>query len=111
MGSRNTRPARRQPAPGQCAGTFPHRRTCDAGRCAPEHPGVRLTYDQGELEIMSPLLMHDDDAWSLARLVIVLTEELRLPIPLLGEALLLAYRPVMRRLMRRSVLNLAARLR
>jgi Uma2 family endonuclease len=45
-----------------------------------EHRGVRLTYDRGELEIMSPLLMHDDDATFLCRLVFVLTEELNLPV-------------------------------
>src|SRR5438132_8079316 len=44
-----------------------------------ERPAIRLTYDQGELEIMSPLLKHDDDARFLGRLVLVLTEELGLP--------------------------------
>ena len=39
------------------------------------------------------------------------TEEIRIPIPVLGELLLRAYRPVMRRLMRRSLGNLAARVR
>jgi hypothetical protein len=39
------------------------------------------------------------------------TEEIRMPIPVLGELLLRLYRPVMRRLMRRSLGNLAARLR
>ena len=38
-------------------------------------------------------------------------EDLHLPIPLIGEAALLAYRPLMRRLMRRSLSNLAAALR
>ena len=38
-------------------------------------------------------------------------EEIRMPIPVLGELLLRAYRPVMRRLMRRSLGNLAARVR
>lgn len=45
-----------------------------------ERPGIRLTYDRGELEIMSPLLMHDDDATFLSRLVFILTEELDLPV-------------------------------
>src|SRR5277367_4553875 len=45
-----------------------------------ERPGIRLTYDRGELEIMSPLLKHDDDARFLGDLVFVLTEELRLPL-------------------------------
>jgi uncharacterized protein YndB with AHSA1/START domain len=35
------------------------------------------------------------------------TERLSLPVPVLGEAVLLAYRPVMRRLMRASLRNLA----
>jgi Uma2 family endonuclease len=41
-----------------------------------ERPGYRLTYDRGELEIMSPLLEHDSDDRILGRLVIALTEEL-----------------------------------
>ena len=45
-----------------------------------EHPGVRLTYDRGELEIMSPLLKHDDDSRFLGDLVFVLTEEMVLPL-------------------------------
>ena len=34
------------------------------------------------------------------------TEELRLPVPILGELALLAYRPFMRRLMRRGIASL-----
>lgn len=45
-----------------------------------ERPGVRLTYDRGELEIMVPLLEHDDDGRFLGDLVFVLTEELGLPL-------------------------------
>ena len=45
-----------------------------------EKPGVRLTYDRGELEIMSPLLEHDDDAEVLGMLVWILTDELGLTI-------------------------------
>jgi Uma2 family endonuclease len=45
-----------------------------------ERPGYRLTYDRGELEIMSPSLQHDDEGWFLGRLVFVLTEELGLPV-------------------------------
>lgn len=45
-----------------------------------ERPGVRLTYDRGELEIISPLLEHDDDADLLGALVRLLTEELSLPV-------------------------------
>jgi Uma2 family endonuclease len=42
--------------------------------------GVRLTYDRGELEIMSPTFEHDNDAYMLGRFVDALTEELGLPI-------------------------------
>jgi Uma2 family endonuclease len=45
-----------------------------------ERPGIRLTYDRGALEIMSPLLEHDRDGRFLGRLVVTLTEELGLPI-------------------------------
>jgi Uma2 family endonuclease len=45
-----------------------------------ERPGVRLTYDRGELEIMSPLLEHDDESRFLGELVFVLTEELDMPL-------------------------------
>lgn len=45
-----------------------------------ERPSVRLTYDRGELEIMSPSLKHDDDGRFLGDLVVALTEELDLPL-------------------------------
>jgi Uma2 family endonuclease len=45
-----------------------------------DRPGYRLTYDRGELEIMSPLLIHDKDGRFLGRLVVTLTEELGLPV-------------------------------
>lgn len=45
-----------------------------------ERPSVRLTYDRGRLEIMSPLLHHDNSSDLLGRLVVTLTEELGLPI-------------------------------
>jgi Uma2 family endonuclease len=45
-----------------------------------ERPGVRLTYDRGELEIMSPLLEHDRPIWFLGSLVIALAEELGMPL-------------------------------
>jgi Uma2 family endonuclease len=45
-----------------------------------ERPGIRLTYDRGELEIMSPLLEHDDDSQFLGDMVFALTEELGLPL-------------------------------
>jgi Uma2 family endonuclease len=38
--------------------------------------GVRLTYDRGALEIMSPLLEHEGPADLLGRFVVVVTEEL-----------------------------------
>jgi Uma2 family endonuclease len=53
-----------------------------------ETPGVRLTYDRGELEIMSPLLEHDDEGRFLGRLVVILTEELGLPIKAGGSVTL-----------------------
>jgi Uma2 family endonuclease len=40
--------------------------------------GVRLTYDRGELEIMSPSWTHEDGAWFLGDLIFVMTEELGL---------------------------------
>jgi Uma2 family endonuclease len=45
-----------------------------------EHPSVRLAYDRGVLEIMSPLPEHESDADMLGRFVVVMTEELGLPI-------------------------------
>src|SRR5262245_24920518 len=45
-----------------------------------ERPGIRLTYDRGELEIMSPTLEHDDDGRVLGWMVYVLAEELGLPL-------------------------------
>jgi Uma2 family endonuclease len=43
-------------------------------------PGFRLTYDRGTLEIMSPLHEHESAADLLGRFVVVLTEELGLPL-------------------------------
>jgi Uma2 family endonuclease len=62
-----------------------------------ERPGIRLTYDRGELEIMSPLLEHDDDGRFLGDLVFVLTEELGLPLKRGGSTTL------RRRLRRRGI--------
>jgi Uma2 family endonuclease len=45
-----------------------------------ERPSIRLAYDRGDLEIMTPLPEHESDADMLGRFVIVLTEELKLPI-------------------------------
>ena len=41
---------------------------------------VRLTYDRGVLEIMTPLFRHDNSTRFLGRVVVTLTEELHLPI-------------------------------
>jgi Uma2 family endonuclease len=49
-------------------------------RAFAERSDIRLTYDRGALEIMSPLLEHDRDGRFLGRLVVTLTEELGLPI-------------------------------
>jgi Uma2 family endonuclease len=62
-----------------------------------ERTRVRLTYDRGELEIMSPLLEHDDDCWFLGDLVFVLTEEFKLPLKRGGSTTL------RRRLRRRGI--------
>src|SRR5438105_65379 len=43
-------------------------------------PGYRLTYDRGTLEIMSPLFAHEFGADLIGRFVVVLTEELGLPL-------------------------------
>jgi Uma2 family endonuclease len=45
-----------------------------------ERPGHRLTYDRGELEIMSPLIGHGKDAYFLGRMIDMLSLELRIPI-------------------------------
>jgi Uma2 family endonuclease len=45
-----------------------------------ERPSLRLTYDRGVLEIMSPLHEHESDGRFLGRLVVTLTEELSLPV-------------------------------
>jgi Uma2 family endonuclease len=45
-----------------------------------ERPGYRLTYDRRRLEIMAPLLAHDDDGEFLGDMVKVLAMELGLPL-------------------------------
>jgi len=45
-----------------------------------ERRRVRLTYDRGRLEIMSPTLEHDDEAWLLGQLVVIMAEEFGLPL-------------------------------
>jgi Uma2 family endonuclease len=49
-------------------------------RAFAERPGVRLTYDRGQLEIMAPLLRHDDDARFLGDIVHLVTMVLVLPL-------------------------------
>jgi Uma2 family endonuclease len=49
-------------------------------RTLENRPGIRLTYDCGELEIMSPSLRHDSSGRILGALVFILTEELRIPL-------------------------------
>jgi len=53
-----------------------------------EQPGYKITYDRGELEIMSPSLEHDDAGRFLVMMVQVLTEELGLPFKAGGGATL-----------------------
>jgi Uma2 family endonuclease len=45
-----------------------------------ERPGIRLTYDRGALEIMSPLPSHEGIAYLLGRFVDTLTDELNLAV-------------------------------
>ncbi len=53
-----------------------------------ESPGVRMTYDRGELEIMSPLLQHDFESRFLGDLVETLTQERNLTLMKGGSATL-----------------------
>ncbi len=53
-----------------------------------ERPGYHLAYDHGELEIMSPSLQHDDSSRLLGDFVVVLTEELGMPLKQGGSATL-----------------------
>lgn len=50
-----------------------------------ESPGVRLTYDRGVLEIMSPSVEHERYGELLGRLVQAMTEELNIPISSCGS--------------------------
>jgi Uma2 family endonuclease len=45
-----------------------------------EYPAVRLTYDRGRLEIVSPILKHDNVSRFLVLLIGALTDELDLPL-------------------------------
>jgi len=50
-----------------------------------EQPGIRLTYDRGMLEIMSPLAPHERNKELIGRFVPVLTEEQNIEICSLGS--------------------------
>lgn len=50
-----------------------------------ESPGMRLTYDRGQLEIMSPLLPHESSKKLIGRLVEAVTEEIKIEIRSLGS--------------------------
>ncbi len=49
-------------------------------RAFAERPAVRLTYDRGVLEIMSPLSVHEGAAYLLGRFIDTLTQELGLEV-------------------------------
>jgi Uma2 family endonuclease len=66
-------------------------------RALGDRPGLRVAYDRGDLEMMSPGLELDDDARFLGDMVFVLTEELRLPLKRGGSTTL------RRRLRRRGI--------
>lgn len=66
-------------------------------RAFAERHDVRLTYDRGELEIMSPSLEHDDDGRVLGAFVFALADELGLPLKYGGSTTL------RRRLRRRGI--------
>ena len=53
-----------------------------------DRPSVRLTYERGSLEIMSPTDAHESDADFLGRLAVTLTEELGLPLKAGGSTTL-----------------------
>jgi Uma2 family endonuclease len=49
-------------------------------RAFADRPGVRLTYDRGTLELMTLSHEHENRGHLLGRLVVTLTEELKLPV-------------------------------
>jgi len=53
---------------------------CEQLRDIPENWGKRMTYDQGELEIMSPSARREDSTKLLARMLETFTEELNIAI-------------------------------
>jgi Uma2 family endonuclease len=92
-------PSVRHPSPGRCLrlSGVDWQTYSRLLRAFAERPGMRLTYDRGELEIMSPTLEHDDDGRVLGVFVFVLTEELGLPLKHGGSTTL------RRRLRRRGI--------
>jgi len=54
--------------------------TYEALRDAPENYHVRMTYDRGDLEIMSPSKSHERYAYFIGRLIDVWTEELNIDV-------------------------------
>jgi Uma2 family endonuclease len=76
----STTPARRTPPPRFFLDTVDWRTYSRLLRALGDRPGVRLTYDRGRLEIMSPLPEHEHDAYLSGRFIDVLTEELGLPV-------------------------------
>ena len=45
-----------------------------------EYPSIRITYDHGTLELMTPLPEHETYSWHIGRFLTILTEELGLEI-------------------------------
>uniref|UniRef100_A0ACD5H1H2 Uma2 family endonuclease n=2 Tax=Desertifilum tharense IPPAS B-1220 TaxID=1781255 RepID=A0ACD5H1H2_9CYAN len=45
-----------------------------------EYPQLRMTYNRGTLELMTPLAEHESYSWNLSRLIAILSEELGLEI-------------------------------
>jgi Uma2 family endonuclease len=45
-----------------------------------EYPSIRITYDHGTLELMTPLPEHERSSWRLGRLITIISEELGLEI-------------------------------
>ncbi|MGL4553406.1 MAG: Uma2 family endonuclease [Gemmataceae bacterium] len=70
MATRTTRPA---PAASQLLLSVDWRTYGRLLKVFEEKPRVRMTYDRGRLEIMSPLLVHDNDADFLGQCVVALT--------------------------------------
>ena len=72
-------PSMAQPPPGQCLrlSDVDWRMYSRLLRAFAERPGIRLTYDRGDLEIMSPSFRHEKSGGILSRFVVALTEELQ----------------------------------